>query len=93
LRKVGSRGLSKGFGGLELHKIHAYSWYIMKKNDEPKVWVTVLKLILLLTVLVGGVGLALWWAGKQQASVEQPPVSSPSQSWGIAGDSPIRSKR
>lgn len=65
----------------------------MKQEKETPVWLTVLKLVLLATVLIGGVGLALWWAGLKQESVAQPPVSAQSQPWGIAGDSPIRSKR
>lgn len=60
---------------------------------ETPVWLTAIKLIALIAVLVGGVGLALWAAGLKQQSVDQPPVSASSQGWGIAGDSPIRSKR
>ena len=32
------------------------------KDDEPKVWVTIIKLVVGLTVMIGGVGLALWYA-------------------------------
>ena len=34
----------------------------MKKDDEPPLWQTVLKLVVGLAVIVGGVGLALWLA-------------------------------
>jgi hypothetical protein len=64
-------------------------------NEEPPVWLTVTKLLLLATVLIGGVGLALWYAGEHQEN-SVAPASAPSDgkaSWGIAGDSPIRSNR
>ena len=60
---------------------------------ETPVWWTALKIIALLAALIAGVGLALWAAGQKQQSVDQPAVSAPSQGWGIAGDSPIRSNR
>lgn len=65
----------------------------MKSEKETPVWLTILKLIALATVLIGGVGLALWWAGTKQVTNAPPAVSAPSQGWGIAGDSPVRSKR
>lgn len=65
----------------------------MKQEKETPVWLTIIKLVVLATVLIGGVGLALWWAGLSQNTVTPPAVSAPSQSWGIAGDSPVRSKR
>ena len=65
----------------------------MKQEKETPVWLTIIKLIVLATVLIGGVGLALRWAGRQQSTSSPPAVSAPSQSWGIAGDSPVRSKR
>jgi len=61
----------------------------MKQNEEPKLWVTVLKLVLGLTVIVGGVGGALWLAAKEEQSNTTPKVS-PAQSWGIVNDSPLR---
>ena len=75
----------------------------MQKDDEPKLWVSVLKIIFGLTVLVGAVGLALWYA--DQYPVSSPALeeaiqqvrestastrSSPGKSWGISKDSPIR---
>lgn len=66
----------------------------MKQEKEPPVWLTALKLIVILAILIGGVGGALWWAGLGQEPADpSAPVSASSQSWGIAGDSPIRSKR
>ena len=65
----------------------------MKQEKETPVWLTALKLILIAVVLIGGVGLALRWAGTRQDTNTPPAVSAPSQSWGIAGDSPVRSKR
>ena len=71
-------------------------------DDEPKTWVSALKVIFGIVVMVGAVGLALWYASLQ-------PVHSPAleqarevvqhkgadsyssgQSWGIAKDSPLR---
>jgi uncharacterized iron-regulated membrane protein len=65
----------------------------MKQEKETPIWLTILKLVVLATVLIGGVGLVLWWAARQQSSVASPAVSAPSQPWGIVGDSPIRNKR
>jgi hypothetical protein len=76
----------------------------MKQNDEPAVWVTVIKLLIGAVALIGGVGLALWWAEKrpeyspalEQAKEEaraSSPKSGSDKSWGIATDSPIRNNR
>jgi cytoskeletal protein RodZ len=77
----------------------------MKQDDEPKVWVTVIKLLIGAVVLIGGVGLALWFAAqgpvhspaleqaKEEARATAPSKSSSGSSWGIATDSPIRNKR
>jgi hypothetical protein len=71
----------------------------MKNQDEdPKLWVTVLKLVLGLVVLVGGTGLALWYGDEIQMR-DQPALGSGSGSgagstgWGIVGDSPLRPHR
>jgi hypothetical protein len=63
-----------------------------RKNDEPPLWLTVLKLVLVAAVLIGGVGLALWWADKKQSQGASP-VVKPSDSWGIVNDSPIQFRR
>ncbi len=62
----------------------------MKRDDEPNVWVTVLKLVVGAVVLIGGTGLLLWYVEKQQGGLPVPPADN---SWGIATDSPIRQKR
>ena len=71
-------------------------------DDEPKTWVSALKVIFGIVVMVGAVGLALWYAGLQPVhspALEQArevvqhkgsDSSSSSQSWGIAKDSPLR---
>lgn len=64
----------------------------MKKTprDEPKVWVTVVKLVVGVVVIVGGVGLALWYAKDLDNGMPKPPGSD---LWGISKDSPSRMKR
>ena len=71
-------------------------------DDEPKTWVSALKVIFGIVVMVGAVGLALWYASLQPVhspALEQArevvqhkgtDSSSFSQSWGIAKDSPLR---
>lgn len=64
-------------------------------NEEPPLWLTVAKLVTLAVALIGGVGLALWYAGEHQENTFTP-ASAPSDgtaSWGIAGDTPIRKNR
>ena len=76
----------------------------MKPAKEPKTWVTAIKLLAISTVLIGGVGLALWWASKGsggslalEQAIEAARASgrapTPSNSWGIVGDSPLRPAR
>ena len=75
----------------------------MNQDDEPKTWVSTLKVIFGIAVMIGAVGFALWYAGQQpehspaleqaveevrQKSSNTP--SSSSSSWGISKDSPIR---
>jgi hypothetical protein len=62
---------------------------VKKKDDEPKVWVTVLKLVVGAVVLIGGVGLALWYAKDLDNGAKTPAGDS----WGISHDSPVRMKR
>ena len=59
------------------------------KRDEPKVWVTVIKLVVGLAVMIGGVGLALWYAKDLDNGYSR----SPGDSWGVSKDSPVRMKR
>lgn len=64
----------------------------MKKNtdDEPRLWLTVLLLVLGALVLVGLVGLALWFAERSDTTV---PIVAPDKSWGIVGDSPVNRRK
>jgi hypothetical protein len=71
----------------------------MKNEDEePKLWVTVIKLLVGFVILVGGTGLALWYVDKAQV-LELPPLGTSageglgSTGWGIVGDSPVKQKR
>lgn len=63
----------------------------MKKDDEPKLWVTVLKLVVGAVILIGSVGGALWLASKWEQSGAS--TTGPGIGWGISTDSPIRSNR
>ena len=66
----------------------------MPKEKEPPLWWTVLKLVVLAVALIGGTGLALWYAAQHQR-FDDPAVApvTPSSSWGIVNDSPINPKR
>ena len=65
-----------------------------KEPKEPKLWITALKLAALALVIIGGVGFALWYlAQAQRFDDPNKPPNTPANSWGIAHDSPIRSKR
>ena len=63
-------------------------------EEEPSVWVTVIKLLLIAVLIVGGTGLALWYVDKQQERA-QPGLGSNvgPPDWGIVGDSPLRKNR
>lgn len=61
----------------------------MKKNNEPKLWVTALKLVLGAAVIIGLVGFALWYAEKMDMN----PLPKADDSWGIANDSPLKNRR
>jgi hypothetical protein len=78
-------------------QLHGFFWEsVQMKNDddEPPVWVTALKLVVIAVVLIGGTGLALWYVDQMQAR-DQPSLGSGNSStgWGIAGDNPLRFKR
>ena len=71
----------------------------MKDDEEPKVWITFIKLVAGAAVLIGGVGLALWWASERPVyspALEQAKEAAQSvstDSWGIVNDSPVRNNR
>jgi hypothetical protein len=64
----------------------------MKKNDEPRLWVTVLKLVTGLVVIISSVGLALYLA-LQREQLDGPKPVSTEQSWGVVNDNPLRQRR
>ena len=72
-----------------------------QNEKEPNVWVTALKLVIGATLIIGGVGFALWMAAQgpsyspalEQAKEEvraKSPNSTNDSSWGISKDSPVR---
>ena len=68
----------------------------MKNDDEdPPLWMTVIKLVLIAVVLIGGTGLALWYVDQQQTRDQPPGLSTDGNKveWGIVGDSPVRPNR
>jgi hypothetical protein len=67
---------------------------VKNDDDEPPVWLTVLKLVVIAVVLIGGTGLALWYVDQQQA-LDQPGMGTGNNSsdWGIKGDNPLRVNR
>ena len=63
----------------------------MKNDQEPKIWITVAKLVIGAIVLIGGTGLALWYAESlQETRAITNTDKAPTMDWGIAGDSPLR---
>lgn len=75
-------------------------------DDEPKTWVSALKVILAAALMIGVIGLVLWYANQRPVSspaLEQAQQevreknagrqSSSDDSWGIAKDSPIRRRK
>lgn len=63
----------------------------MDNDKEPKLWVTVLKLIVGALIFIALVGLGLYYTAKYKSYA--PDVAAPDNSWGITKDSPIRSNR
>ncbi len=66
----------------------------MEDEKKQNVWIIALKLVALAATLIGGVGLALWYAAYDQRFDDpNKPPDTPASSWGIVNDSPIRPKR
>ncbi len=67
----------------------------MSQKDDDKetpLWLTLLKLVVVLIVLIGGVGFALVWVDEEQSKQTSPSVK-PIDPWGIVRDSPIHPRR
>lgn len=63
----------------------------MEDKKKPGVWITLLKLVLGAAVVLGGVGLALWYAAQvQRLDDPNKAPDTPAKSWGIVHDSPVR---
>ncbi len=63
----------------------------MKNDDEPNIWITVAKLVIGAVILIGGTGLALWYAESLQETQAITNTDKPVRpDWGIAGDSPLK---
>ncbi len=63
----------------------------MKKKEEPKLWVTVLKLSIGAIIFIGLVGWALWYIGEHPDAA--PPPLKPNTDWGVVNDNPVRMRR
>lgn len=63
-----------------------------KKDEEPPLWWTVTKLVVIAAILIGGVGYVLVWVDEQQ-SKDGSPAIKPADPWGIARDSPLHFRR
>ncbi|MDT8991051.1 hypothetical protein RQP54_09265 [Curvibacter sp. APW13] len=61
----------------------------MPEKKDPPWWLTLLKLLIGLIVIVWGTGALLQWA----AQFDSEPPKTGTSDWGIARDSPIPSKR
>ncbi len=61
-------------------------------DEDPPLWLTITKLVVVAIILIGGVGFALVWVDEEQSKQTSPSVS-PTDPWGIARDSPIHPRR
>ena len=75
----------------------------MKEDEEPKTWVSALKIVIALAVVIGAIGFGLWYASQlpesspaMEKAIEEVRQKSPRTdssrdgSWGISKDSPLR---
>ena len=78
----------------------------MDKDNEPNTWLSALKIVLAVAVIIGTIGFGLWYANQRPVSspaLEQAKEevqrkspgkrSSSDDSWGIVHDSPIRPRK
>ena len=67
----------------------------MEKDKEPSFWVTLAKLVIGATILIGGTGLILNYVHIDQKQSESQSNASPNKpsDWGLSQDSPIPGKR
>lgn len=67
----------------------------MEKDKEPSFWVTLAKLVIGATVLIGGTGLILNYFHIEQKLAEPESKSAPNKlsDWGLSKDSPIPARR
>lgn len=63
----------------------------MDDDKEPDLWVTVLKVVVAVVILIVLVGLGLYYTAK--FNTYDPKGSAPDTSWGISKDSPIYPRR
>lgn len=63
----------------------------MDDDKKPELWVTVLKVVVAVVVLIVLVGLGLYYTAK--FDTYDPGSYAPDTSWGISKDSPIYPKR
>jgi hypothetical protein len=63
----------------------------MEKEKEPKLWVTVLKLVIGALIFIGVVAVGLYYTA--EFDTYAPPGKPAAPDWGITTDSPIRSNR
>lgn len=63
----------------------------MKDDKEPKLWVTVLKLVIGGVIFAALIGVGLYYTAK--FNTYDPGASKSDSSWGISKDSPIPGNR
>jgi len=64
----------------------------MTDKKDPKFWASVVKLVVWVVLLIGLIGLGLYYTAKFN-TYQAPSSTSGPTDWGITRDSPIRSNR